>query len=69
MLATKGIEWEAEPPCFRRGTFFKRMRRPMPLGQEEIIRFEIGEVDIELKKFNQDINNVLKCEVYPPNKE
>ena len=65
MLAQEGINWDNQPACFRRGSFFKRMRRKMPLGQEELIRYDIEEVEIELSKFNGEINDMLKCRVYP----
>jgi len=61
MLADKGIIWDAEPACFRRGTFFKRVPRNTEDGS---IRFDFKEVSVELTKFNEDINELLKCEVY-----
>jgi len=69
MLATKGVVWDDEPACFKRGTFFKKMRREMPEGQENVIRHEFKVVDLKLTKFYEDINNIndiLKCHVYPP---
>lgn len=69
MLAEKDVDWDKEPACFRRGSFFKRKRRTMPPGQEELVRFDIAEVDVELTKFNEEINEMLKCPVYPPPKK
>ena len=64
MLADKGVDWEKEPACFRRGAFFKRVRKETE--DPAIIRYEIKEVDIELSKFSEEINETLKCEVFTP---
>ena len=109
MLNEKGIVWDNEPACFRRGSFFKRVKRLIVspntintintintvnelnedkdsdnLSQNEeidttqkllepqntnnnssnLVRFDIKEIDVDLIKFDEDINNVLKCNVY-----
>jgi tRNA(His) 5'-end guanylyltransferase len=63
MLAEKDIIWDNEPACFRRGSFFKKVARDT---ENNLIRFDFKEIDIDLTKFNNEINNLLKCEVYEP---
>ncbi len=63
MLAEKGVIWENEPPCFRRGTFFKKVARDT---ENNLIRFDFKEIEVDLVKFNDEINDVLKCDVYTP---
>ena len=62
MLAAKGVNWSQEPACFRRGAFFKRV--PKKMDDPKVIRYEIKDVPIELSKFDEEINETLKCEVY-----
>jgi tRNA(His) guanylyltransferase len=57
MLSEKGIDWDKEPLCFRRGTFFKRVI------YKDTIRGICEQVDIELTKFNDKINELLKSKV------
>jgi len=68
MLKEKGVDWLNEPACFRRGTFFKRVRRDM---ENNLIRFDFKEISVDLVKFDDNINHVLKCEIYnePKNDE
>jgi tRNA(His) 5'-end guanylyltransferase len=61
MLKEKGIDWNNEPACFRRGSFFKRVRKPT---ENNSIRFEFKEIEIDLSKFDDEINQILKCEIY-----
>lgn len=61
MLEDKGILWGKEPSCFRHGTFIKRVQHLTPDGS---IRYDFKVIDTELKKFNDEINQFLKCEVY-----
>lgn len=61
MLKEKNIDWYNEPACFRRGSFFKRVKRNTG---DKSIRYDFEEVDIDLVKFNDEINSILKCEVY-----
>jgi tRNA(His) guanylyltransferase len=63
MLAEKGVIWEDQPACFRRGSYFKKLRRPME--DPEKIRFDFVEIDINpLTKFDDEINTVLSCDVH-----
>lgn len=66
MLKEKGINWDNEPACFRRGSFFKRVRRDM---ENNAIRFDFEEIEIDLDKFTDEINHTLKCEIYDPHVE
>jgi tRNA(His) 5'-end guanylyltransferase len=59
MLEEKGVTWAKEPACFRRGSFFKRKKIML---DENNMRYEFIEVDVELEKFDDDINNFLKSE-------
>ena len=61
MLLAKGVNWDDEPACFRRGSFFKRVPRETDDGS---IRYDFKEVDVDLVKYNDEINNLLSCEVY-----
>ena len=61
MLEEKGVIWAKEPPCFRHGSFIKRVKRQV---EDDSIRFDFEEIDTELTKFNDNINEFLKCEVY-----
>ena len=63
MLLEKGVDWEKEPACFKHGSFIKRVPKILE-GNEEAIRFEFKEVDVDLTKFNDEINEYLKCSVY-----
>lgn len=65
-LKEKGVDWEDEPVCFKRGTFFKKMKKEMPKDQEDIIRYEYNTIDLELTKLDDKINAILKCKIYPP---
>ena len=62
MLSSKGVDWTKEPACFRRGSFFKRARKVIPT-QPDLVRFEYTEVDVELTKFDDQINELLKSEI------
>lgn len=63
MLEEKGIIWDDQPACFRRGSFFKKVRRRME--DPDVVRFDFVEIDIEpLKKFNNEINRMLSCDIY-----
>ena len=65
MLLEKGIDWEKEPGCFRHGAFIKRVVKKLTGDNgEEIIRHEFKEIDTDLTKFDDKINEFLKCSVY-----
>lgn len=61
MLAEKGVKWEDEPSWARHGTFIKRVPRNTTDGS---VRYDFKVVEVDLKKYNEEINEVLKCEVY-----
>jgi len=63
MLAEKGVIWDDQPACFRRGSFFKKVRRIM--DDPEKVRYDFVEIDIEpLTKFDEKIEDVLNSVVY-----
>ncbi len=63
MLEEKGVIWNDEPACFRRGVFFKKVQRKM---ENNSLRFDFKEVDVDLTKFDNEINEFFKCEAYEP---
>ena len=61
LLLDKDINWDEEPACFRHGSFIKRVPRKTEDGA---VRYDFKEVDTDLTKFNDEINEFLKCVVY-----
>lgn len=62
LLREKGVIWEDEPAFWRRGSFIKRIPRMV----SDVTRHDYVEIDVDLVKFNDDINHILKCKVYDP---
>lgn len=38
MMFQKGVNWNDYPPCFKRGSYLRRVRRQMPLTEEQLSR-------------------------------
>ena len=61
MLKDKGVIWDDEPGCFKHGSFIKRVPR---IVEPYVVRSEYKEIDTNLTKFNDEINEFLKCDIY-----
>lgn len=65
MLANKSVIWENEPACFRHGSFIKRIK--IDNKESSKIKFTFKQIDVDLIKFSNEINELLKCEVIDNN--